>query len=166
MFSEYWGLLRSNVTLYHANLQSSETESGRSVGDVQRFIIRLATVRRGGGKDKTRPEKREFHAHGWERNAIESLLRFWPRSRLDRLVSARVCPAQTLFLQIEPRVPPFTLYPLFLLLSRALLPPLSRFVLCVSSLPLFPSLSLFFSLTFSISGSTPLCAHMRQVPDR
>jgi len=64
-------------SLSYPNLQSSEIESGRSVGDVQqRFIIRLATVQRGGGKDKTRPEKREFHAHGWERNAIESLLRF------------------------------------------------------------------------------------------
>lgn len=99
---------------------------------------------------ETRVEKREFY--GWERNAIESLLRFWPRSRLDRLVSARVCPAQTLFLQIEPRVPPFTLYPS--LLSVHFYPSSLR-SLCLS----FPFLSLSFSLSSSLSRSPSLNPH-------
>jgi len=95
---------------------------------------------------ETGVEKREFY--GWER--------FWPRSRLDRLVSARVCPAQTLFLQIEPRVPPFTLYPS--LLSVHFYPSSLR-SLCPSSPFLSFLLSLLPSHILHLWIHTPLRTH-------
>lgn len=55
---------KSNVILYdHTSLtQISEVrkQDDHTVGDVQRrFIIRLVTVRWGGGKEETGPEKKE-----------------------------------------------------------------------------------------------------------
>lgn len=73
-----------------------------------------------------------------ERNRV--FVALLPGSRLGPPLSARVCPAQTLFLQIEPHVPPFTLYPF----SFYPLPPTLSF----SCLPLPLSAFLPFFLSF------------------
>lgn len=91
--------------------------------------------------------------------------------RLGPPLSARVCPAQTLFLQIEPHVPPFTLsthslftYPPFHLPSAFRVSPPPSFL---SFLPL-PSHSpppVRHSLSLSLS-STPVFASLFRPPSR
>lgn len=77
-----------------------------------------------------------------ERNRV--FVALLPGSRLGPPLSAHVCPAQTLFLQIEPHVPPFTLYPFSFSSSFSLPPP------PYSTLSFSQSLSLSFSLFFSL----------------
>lgn len=103
--------------------------------------------------------------------------------RLGPPLSARVCPAQTLFLQIEPHVPPFTLSTHSLFTYPPLPPTLSFSCLPSPFLPFFspPPLPLAatrspFSLSLALfhprlrvplspafTGPTPPCAHTRQV---
>lgn len=77
-----------------------------------------------------------------ERNRV--FVALLPGSRLGPPLSARVCPAQTLFLQIEPHVPPFTLYPF----SFYPLPPTLSFSCLSLPLLLLLSLSLPSFLSF------------------
>lgn len=96
--------------------------------------------------------------------------------RLGPPLSARVCPAQTLFLQIEPHVPPFTLSthslftypPLPPTLSFSCLPSPSPFLPFFSPppLPLAATRSPFsLSLALSLS-STPVFASLFRPPSR
>lgn len=76
-----------------------------------------------------------------ERNRV--FVALLPGSRLGPPLSARVCPAQTLFLQIEPHVPPFTLY------THSLFTPLHLPSAFRASLPPSLSLSLFLRLNMT-----------------
>lgn len=115
-----------------------------------------------------------------ERNRV--FVALLPGSRLGPPLSARVCPAQTLFLQIEPHVPPFTLYthslftPLHLpsafraSLPLSLSPFLPFFLSFLPPLPLRHSLSLFhprlraalpLPLSLAFTGPPHPLAHTR-----
>lgn len=149
------------MRLFHANSHSSEI----SAIDWQRLTALYHSISDGNWvrKKKRIPRLRVGTKCNWVFVALLT-----PKSTRPASVCPCVCPAQTLFLQIEPRVPPFTLYPSLLFVHFCTLHLLASFsVSLFSPPPLSLPLSLCSSPSlFSISESTPLCAHMRQVPGR
>ena len=100
--------LSRNSSKIEGLIKEDSLEPQRSVNSRHTWTRGLGT--RGPGRTTTVNRRQKgIRASETERNRV--FVALLPGSRLGPPLSARVCPAQTLFLQIEPHVPPFTLYP-------------------------------------------------------